>query len=571
MAVKNYVKIAKKYMNDVLSGKIDACEEVKLACQRQYNDLKNKAFAYVFDEKRAEKPCKFIELLKHIKGPKAGERIELEPWQCFIITTIFGWVDPQTKVRRFLQVYIEIPRGNGKSALASAIALYMFCADGEEGADIYSFAVDKEQARIVYDDARAMIENNPALIKAFGVEVLSNGIIIKKTNSKFKPMSSDSKKLDGLNPHCAIIDELHAHPTRKVFDLVKKAMGKRAQPLQFCITTAGYLLTGICMEVRNLVKHILRGDVISETVFGIIYTIDEGDQWDTLKAIKKANPNFGVSIQPRNILADLEAARLSVQNMNDFKTKYLDVWINSNQQWLDVSKWDKTAEDVQMSDFYGWPCIVGLDLASKIDLCTAVFVFWKYKEEDDSLHFYAFEKSWLPADRIKSSKNVFYQNWVKEGWLKTNTGEITDYNQIEADIIEISRNYEILCIAYDPAQATMISQNLLNAGIHMVELSQTVRNISEPMKQVQALVYSMRLHHQKDPLFRWQAGNVVAHKDAKENIYPRKEIGAGDPKIDSMMALFMAFNQIIMKDIENNYLYYNNSISEEVEEFVLDF
>lgn len=569
--IKDYLKIAKKYMNDVLSGKINACEDVILACQRQKEDLERTDWNYEFDEKRAVKPCKFIELLKHTKGPKAGEFIELEPWQCFVVSTIFGWVDKKTKIRRFLHVYIEIPRGNGKSALASAISLYMLCADGESGADIYSFAVDKEQARIVYDDAVAMVENNVPLQKAFGIKVLSNSIVINKTNSKYKPMSSDSKKLDGLNPHCAIIDELHAHPTRKVYDLVKKAMGKRSQPLLFCITTAGYLLNGICMEVRNLVKHILRKRIVSDTVFGIIYTIDEGDQWDTLESIKKANPNFGISIQPRNILADLESARLSVQNANDFKTKYLDVWINSNSQWLDVSKWDKTTADETMEDFIGCPCIVGLDLASKIDLATAVFVFWKWDEVSDSLHFYAFQKSWLPDVRIKSSKNVFYGNWVKDGWLKTNSGEITDYNQIEEDIVEMSQHYDVLCVAYDPSQATMISQNLMNHGVRMVELSQSVRNLSEPMKQVQSLIYSGRLHHENDPLFRWQAGNVVAHIDAKENIYPRKEIGTGDPKIDSIVALIMAFNQIIMKNIESDYMYYNNSSMTDIEDIVLDF
>ena len=555
---KDYIKIAKKYMNDVLAGKIDACEYVKLACRRQAEDLKRK-WDFEFDPKRAVRPCKFIELLKHVKGPKAGENIILEPWQIFIVTTIFGWVHKISRIRRFLTVYIEIPRSNGKSCLASAIAIYMLCADGEKGPDVFSFAVDKEQAKIVYDDAVAMINGNPALEKAFGIKVLSNCVKIKSTNGTMKPMSSESKKLDGLKPHCAVIDELHAHTSRKVWDLVKKSLNKREQPLLFAITTAGYNLQGICMEIRTTVAHILEGLIKSDSIFGIIYTADTSDPWDDLATIKKANPNFGISLQERNVLEDLELAKLSVQGQNDFKTKQLNIWCNSNSQWLDIAKWDKCKSDLTMSDFIGSPCIVGMDLASKIDLCSLVYVFWKYNDLTDNLHFYAFQKSWIPEERVRSSKNVFYGNWVKAGLLKTNSGEITDYNQIEAEIEESAKLYDILCIAYDPAQATMISQNLINYGLNMVELSQTMRNISEPMKLVQALIYSARLHNTGDPLFRWQAGNVVAHIDAKENIYPRKEKGVGDPKIDSMMALIMAFNQIIQKDIENTYMYYNNN------------
>ena len=570
--MKDFLKLANQYIKDVLSGKIEAGEYTRLACERQKNDLLRKDWQYEFDVDRAVKPCKFISLLKHIKGPKAGTCIELEPWQCFIITTLFGWVDKLSRARRFLVSYTEVARGNGKSCLASGIALYMLCADGEVGPDVYSFAVDKEQAKIVYDDAVSMVNNNEALQRAFGIKVLSNSIKIKRTNGTFKPMSSETKKLDGLNPHCAIIDELHAHPTRKVYDLVKKGMVKRLQPLLFAITTAGYILDGICMEVRTLVQHVLKGDIVSDTTFGIIFSADEGDEWDSLTAIKKANPNFNISVFARNINDDIGAARLSIQNQNDFKTKHLDIWCNSNSQWLDVSKWDKCRCEEKLEDFIGCPCIIGMDLASKIDLATIVLVFWKYNELEDRLHFYCYQKSWLPEKRIKSSSNVFYQNWVNEGYLKTNSGEITDYTQIESEIVEISKQFDILCVAYDPAQATMISQNLMNYGICMVELSQTLRNISEPMKQVQALVYSGRLHNNGDPLFRWQAGNVVAHVDAKENIYPRKEKSAGDPKIDSMMALIMAFNQIIQKDIENNYMYYNNdSSSIDFEEIVLDF
>lgn len=568
---KDYIKLANQYISDVISGRVPAGELVVLACKRQLEDLKRKDWEYVFDKRKAEKACIFIELLKHIKGPKAGEKISLEPWQCFIITTIFGWIHKETKIRRFLTVYIEVPRGNGKSALASGIALYMLCADGEASPDVYSFAVDKEQARIVYDDAVAMCENNPPLKKAFGIRVLANCIKVKHSGGTFKPMSSDSKKLDGLNPHCAIIDELHAHPTRKVYDLVMGGLGKRAQPLLFAITTAGFILNGICMEVRTMIKHILKKTFSGESSFGIIYDINEGDPWDDIETVKKANPNWGVSVQPRNILEELNAAKLSVQKQNDFKTKHLDVWCNSNSQWLDVSKWDRCTEKISLDDFIGEPCIIGMDLASKIDLATIVLIFWKYNEKTENLHFYAFQKSWIPEQRVQTSKNVFYLNWVKDGYLRTNSGEITDYNQIQEEIIECSRLYDVLCVAYDPAQATMISQNLMNAGLCMVELSQTLRNISEPMKYTQALIYEGRLHTNGDPLFRWQAGNVVCHEDAKGNIYPRKEKGAGDPKIDSMMALFMCSNQVIQKNIESSYMYYNKSNDYKFNDIILDF
>lgn len=554
----DYVDKSKRYITKVLDGKIPACRWVKFACLRQKQDLERKKsskFPYHFDRKKANKPCKFIECLCHVKGPKAGECIHLEDWQCFIITTIFGWVD-DNGYRRFSQAYIEVGRGNGKSTFCSGIGLYMLCADGELGADIYSFATTRDQARIVFDDALAMARGNKDLQRYYGLTPLNNSMVIIGTNSKFLPKSADAGTLDGLNTHLGIIDELHAHKTRKVYDVVNSSTSKRSQSLIFTITTAGYILDGICMERRRTVGHVLDGSVIDEALFGIIYTIDEDDDWQSEIALKKANPNWNISVNPKQIMSELISAKLNTSAQKEYLTKHLDVWVNSDHQWLKMEHYRQCIDSsLKESDFYGEYAIYGLDLASKLDISALIRLHWR--EIDGVIHYYVFPYFYLPADAVHSSDNSQYEGWAKDGYIQTTDGPITDLNALQEWIAEDVKQYSVLSVAYDPMQATQMSQNLLGDGVPMVELAQNLKNMSEPMKQVQALIYTGRLHIADNPVMHWMASNVVCHTDAKENIYPRKE--KVQNKIDGMVALIMAINQAIQLDIEHQYISVNDS------------
>ncbi len=545
-----YIEIANQYIEDVLHKRIPACRYVKQACRRQRDDLKRKGFKYHFDENRASRICKFIEALCHVKGPLAGERIHLEPWQVWLLTTVFGWVDDKGN-RRYQQVYVEVPRGNGKSLLCSGIGLYMLCADGEKGADVYSFATTRDQAGIVFGDAQTMARGNAGLKEAFGVSVLAHSIVVPGTGSKFMAKSADGSTLDGLNTHLGIIDELHAHRTREVYDVVKTSIGKRAQPLLWCITTAGFNLTGICMEVRRFVCKVLDGSVAEDTQFGVIYTIDEHDDWRDEQALIKANPNWGVSVQPKAVLANLSMALSDPSAENNFRTKHLDEWRNADCAWLQMSRWRRCYRpDVSVEDFAGCQCIYGIDLATKIDITAVVKLFWR-TEDDGIVHYYLFADFWLPSERVETSLNSQYKGWSQQDLLHISDGPTTDLAAIEQWIKADVEKYEPLAMAFDPWNAMQLANNLMQEGAPMVELKPTLINFSEPMKTLQSWVYEKRLHTNGDPILEWMASNVVCHTDAKDNIYPRKE--TSENKIDGIVASIMAVNQALALRVEEDY------------------
>jgi len=546
-----YVEIANRYIADVLNGTIPACRYVKQACKRQKNDLKRRNWQYHFDEDKAARVCRFIELLTHVKGPKAGENIHLEPWQVFILTTVFGWVDNQGN-RRFTRAYVEVPRGNGKSALSSGIGIYMLCGDGEKGADVYSFATTRDQAKIVFGDAQAMARANKKLQQAFGLSVLAHSMVVLGTNSKFEAKSADGSRLDGLNTHCGIIDELHAHKTREVYDVVETSIGKRAQPLMWCITTAGFNLDGVCMELRRYVLKLLDGSAEGDSQFGIVYSIDEGDDWREESSLIKANPNWGVSVMPKEIFATLSKAMTDPASENNFKTKHLDVWCNADSAFLQMGKWRKCYRpELELSDFEGYPCIYGLDLAAKTDITALVRLFWRL-EDDEKVHFYAFPEFWLPSEKLLSSTNSQYQSWAKQGLIHVSDGEINDLEAIQHYIEEDSQRFDTLAVAFDPWQAYQLASNLSQQGIPMIEIKPTVQNFSEAMKEMQSLCYQRLLHTDGNPVLEWMASNVVAHLDAKENVYPRKE--QPENKIDGIVALIMCIKQSIFMNVSVDYI-----------------
>ncbi len=547
MKKPDYVAIAKEYMRGVLDGSVPACSFVKQAVQRQLNDLRRwgpEGGDYYFDEKEASRPCWFIENLTHTKGELAGRAIHLEPWQCFLLTTLFGW-KAKAGNRRFRSAYVEVGRGNGKSTLLSGIGLFCLCADHEPGAEVYSFATTREQAKIVFGDAQTMARGNRALQEAYGLEVTAHALYVPATNSTFQAKSAEGSTLDGLNTHLAIIDELHAHKKRDVFDVVETSLGKRRNSLMVSITTAGVDRTGICYEQRTLVTKILSGSLQDESYFGIIYTLDPDDDWKSDEALAKANPNWGVSARPEVIRALQAKAIATPSAENNFKTKHLDVWCNADVGWMDMKAWDACAdESLDESDFDGEPCWLGLDLASTSDMTAKVKIF--QRKIDGSSHYYLFGDYWLPRTAIERGVNSQYQGWEYLGYLHVCEGPVTDFAEIRDSILEDCGRYSVQSVAYDPFQAVQLSKELSDDGVPMVLCKQTVANLSDPMKQFQALVLDHRLHFNGDPVLTWMVSNVVCHVDVKENIYPRKD--APENKIDGVVAGIMALSRALLND-----------------------
>ena len=547
---------ANDYAEAVVSDDIIACRWVRQACRRQLNDqarFKGKGSPYLFNPKLtdrygrsfypADNLCAFIERLPHVKGPLAGDLIHLEPWQVFILTTVFGWVKPDGK-RRFRRSYIEVPRGNAKSTLSSAVALYMLAADGEGGAEVYSLATTRDQARIVFGDAQVMARKSTGFRNRFKVVVGAHNMHVLASGSKFEALSAEGSTLDGLNIHFGCVDELHAHKTRTVYDVVETGTGKRDNSLLWVITTAGSNRAGICYEARTFVTKLLEGVLIDDSQFGIIYGLDDGDDWTTEEALIKANPNWGISVRPE-VLLPLQAKAMQLPSaVNNFKTKHLNEWVNADIAWMDMRAWDANANaSLDLESFAGKACWIGLDLASKTDIAALVLVF-EHPEIEGG--YAVFGRYWLPEDTVSASENSQYAGWARSGRIIVTPGNVIDFSWIEGELVALTSRFEVRAVAFDPFQATQLSTRMLMEGLPMIEVRPTVLNFSEPMKTLEALVLQKKLIHDSDPVLTWMASNVVAHLDAKDNIYPRKE--RPENKIDGVVALIMALSRAIQPD-----------------------
>lgn len=540
------VERAQRYMEGVRSGSVLACEWVRLACARQAKDLARKRFDYHFDVDHANAVVGFIEGLPHIKGSKfAGQLITLSDWQCFIVTTVFGWLNDQGK-RRFRTAYIEVPRKNGKSTMSAPVALFCLSADGEPGAEVYSAATTRDQAKIVWGDARMMTQRSADFRAALGVDANARAIFIARNASIFKPLSRDQQgNLDGLNIHCAIVDELHGHKDRGIWDVLETATGAREQPLIWAITTAGSNRAGICYEQRSYTLKILKGLHRDDTYFGIIYSIDEGDDPFDEKSWEKANPNYGVSVDPSDLRRKASKAKQMASALSNFKTKHLNVWVNADSPWMNMTSWEACADKtLDEADFQGENCIIAADLATKTDIAAKIKLFSKL-HEDGTLHYYAFGTYFLPEEAVEDGRNSSYRGWEQEGYLTTTPGNATDFGVVENSIRDDCTLFHVEDAVFDPWQSAHMMQNLQADNLPVAEYRQSVQNMSMPMKELEALVLSKRLHHDGNPVLAWMIGNVVCHTDAKDNVYPRKE--QPQNKIDGAVALIMALGRALLQ------------------------
>jgi phage terminase large subunit-like protein len=542
-----HCRAAEQYALDVVSGGIAACKWARLACQRQLDDLervKDPDWPYRFDLAKAEKICRFIENLPHIKGKWAGSEIRLEPWQKFILTTTFGWVRKSDDLRRFREMYVEVPRKNGKSALVAGVGLFMFVEDGEAGAEVYSGATTEKQAWEVFRPARLMAKKAEGFQEHYGVRINASNICILDSAAKLEPMIGTPG--DGASPHCAIVDEFHEHKSPEQYDTMITGMGARTQPLMAIITTAGYNLAGPCFDKRGQVLKILESVFDNEEIFGIVFTLDTEDDWTDFENWRKANPNFGVSVFEDYLRARHKEAMQRASRQNVIRCKHLNQWMNANTAWMDMVAWGKCEDrDLTIERFKGSPCWLALDLASKIDLAELVQLF-RFQGEQGEDHYAAFCRHYLPEEATEPEDKAHYAGWAKDGWLTTTGGNVIDYGYIEEHMQAIKSEFEVIEVAYDPFQATQLATRMMAEDFPMVEVGATVRNFSEPMKELEKLVIAGRFHHNGDPVLTWMMSNVVARLDKKDNIYPNKE--RPENKIDGPVAIIMALSRALSAD-----------------------
>ena len=536
---RDYVQIATDYAHDVVSGKIPACLYVRQACQRQIDDLARTDWGYTFDPAKARKICKFMELLPHVEGKQwAGQDIVLKPWQMFILTTVFGWVDASAN-RRYRKVYEEVPRKNAKTTKLAGVGLFCLAADGEVGAGVYSAASKASQAKISLDVARRMVKKKPKLKDGLGLTVYEHSIFRVSDGSHFRALSKDNDgSQDGLNISCALVDEVHAHTSRDTLGSVDTATGARAQPLVWEITTAGSDRSGICYEERAYALKVLSGGVQDETVFAIVYTIDEGDPWFEEATWRKANPNYGVSVNPEDLRRKATKAQEMASAQNEFLTKHLNVWVNASTAWMNMSAWDKCADPtLEIEDFIGERCFEALDVASKLDLTAKARVFPRDGK------YYLFCESYLPESVIDAGVNDSYAGWVNDGWIIATDGNTVDLPRIGDGIREDASRFAVETVHFDPWNATELATRLLADGAPMVECRMSTQNLSEAMKLLEAAVADGTLVHDGNPVLSWCVSNIVCKTDANDNIFPRKEFP--ENKIDCAVAAIMAFAALI--------------------------
>lgn len=530
---QNYTETANGYAYDVISGQVSASKYIKLAAQKHLDGLKAQD-KYTYDEAKAHKACKFIEAQYHTKGKWAQkkEHLLLEPWQLFFVCNVFGWVHTATGFRKYREILLLVPRKNGKSALAAAIGLYMLCADNEFGAEIYTGATSEKQAKEVFVPAQQMVRMNPAMTDHFGIQNNASNICILKNGSKMEPIIGNPP--DGSSPSCAIVDEVHEHKDSRLIDTMITGMGARDQPMMLYITTAGDNLSGPCYQLQLEAQKVLEGVQENDTLFSLIYGIDAGDDWADLNNMIKANPNYGVSVSEDFLLSRLQDAKNNARKQSTFMTKHLNVWVGSREAFFNVEKWRQCVGEVSISDYHGQRIYVGLDLASRVDIA-AIEVLIPVGDD-----YVRFGKYYLPESALEGG-NEMYRAWATEGWLTITDGEIIDFNIIKDDILELTSQFEVVELAYDPFQATMLITELMAEGVPVVEMRPTVLNFSEPMKSLDALIRAGKIKHNGDPVQTWMISNVVAKEDAKENVYPRKE--RAENKIDGVISLLMALGR----------------------------
>ena len=546
--------LAESYVDDVLSGRIVVARFTRLACERHRRDLETgEARGLWFDEQAAAMAISFFGLLRHWKGEwggQGGQALVLEPCQQFWVWSLFGWKRADGS-RRFRKAYLEIGRKNGKTTVAAGVGLYLAFAEGEPGAEVYSAATKRDQAKISHRDATEMVKRSPQLRSM--IDIFRDNLNDPRSGSKFEPLASDYNSLDGLNVHAAICDELHAWPQPELWGVLNTGTGSRRQPMMLAITTAGTDQQGICYQQREYVSQILRGTIKDDSYWGMIYTMDmrtdwpdmaEDDDWAQESNWYKANPLLGVSKKLETMRDDARGAANKPSEMNQFLRWHLNIWTQAETRWVNTVDWAECGRlAVDEDGLLGQVCYGGLDLSRTMDITAFGLVFPPTAEDEP---YRALMRFWLPGDdlmeRVRRDQ-VPYDAWVRMGVLTLTPGNVVDYDFLVAEIQRLHEQYQIIEVAYDRWGAALVTQRLQEIGGDewVVPFGQGFASMSPPMKELGNLVASNRMAHGNNPVLTWMADNLVATEDAAGNIKPDKN--KSRQKIDGMVALIMGLDR----------------------------
>jgi phage terminase large subunit-like protein len=550
------------WADSIIAKRIPACRKAIAAAKRFKRDLKRAgtdAFPYVWEPTYAEHLCAFVEECPHIEGEWAnrGELLELSGWQAFALGQINGWRHRETGLRRFRYAYIEVPRKNGKSTLLAAVGLYFLAVDGEKGAKVFSAASSTDQARIVFDAARAMAgasrPDGRTISELIGLLVEEHKIKWKDPETNrvdpsviYRPVAAQTKSQDGKNPHCAIVDELHEHLDRRVWDAMTSALGAREQPLLIAITTAGHNTAGVCYEQRRYLSRILDEVSPDESYFGMIFEADEGDEPGDPATWEKANPNLGVSKSRQYLKDEWSKAQASPAAMGEFLRKHLDIWTSIGAAALDMPKW-RAAEDqaMRIGDFAGRRGLIGVDLATVRDFASVVAVL-----PDDDI-YRVFSWHFLPDALVQKPGNEHFYGWARDGWIRTTPGPMLDLKLVEALVLDLAGQpvptftfhdtapLDIEAITADPTYAAQMAMAWESAGLPVTLMQSRAKNMHVPFQLLVGLVEAGRLVTDGNPVLAWMAGNTLMKQvQGGDMTYPAKL--SPEDKIDGITALINA-------------------------------
>lgn len=520
---------------------------------KRYKPTKFKAKDSTYNKEAADYAVNFIECLCHTKGTWAGEPFELIDWQEQIIRDLFGTLKPNG-YRQFNTAYIEIPKKMGKSELTAAVALLLTCGDGEERAEVYGCAADRQQASIVFEVAADMIRMCPALNKRCKILAATKRIVYLPTNSFYQVLSAEAYSKHGFNIHGVVFDELHTQPNRKLFDVMTKGSGDaRMQPLYFLITTAGTDTKSICYETHQKAKDILEGRKIDPTFYPVIFGADENDDWTDPKVWKKANPSLGITVGIDKVKAACESAKQNPAEENTFRQLRLNQWVKQAVRWMPMEKWNACKSDFKAESLEGRPCYGGLDLSSTTDITAFVLVF-PPKDEDDS--YYILPYFWIPEENMQrrvDKDHVPYNLWNQQGFIETTEGNVIHYGFIESFIEELGKKYNIKEIAFDRWGAVQMTQDLDGMGFTVIPFGQGFKDMSPATKELMNLVLSKRIKHNGHPVLHWMMDNVCVRTDPAGNI--KMDKSKSTEKIDGAVATVMALDRAIRNNGTSESVY----------------
>lgn len=542
-----------RYAHDVVSGRIIAGPLVRLACQRHLRDLERDDL--VWNKPQAARAIGFFrDVLRLNGGEHEGKPFILEPAQCFIVGSLFGWYGLDG-ARRFRVGYIEIAKGNGKSPLAAGIGHYMLEADKEPRAEVYAAATKKDQAMILFRDAVAMVEQSPALssrLKLSGQQPNVWNLADLETGSFFRPIASDDAQ-SGPRPHCALIDEVHEHKNPLMIDMMRAGTKGRRQALILEITNSGFDRHSICRTHHEYSEKVVAGILVDDSWFAFVAGLDEGDDWTDESVWCKANPLLGVSVTLKYLREQVREAIGMPAKQNIVRRLNFCEWTEQDERWLDMALWDRGAEPFNLADLRGRVCYAGLDLAKVNDLSALALVF-PPKALDEKWKILV--KYWVPKDDVSvraKRDRVPYDVWVRDGLMTATQGNVTDFSFIQSAIVDLAGVYTIKEVAYDRTFAGEIVQNLMAEGITMVPFGQGFLSMGPPTAELHRLLLSANLQHLGDPVTRWCASNVTVAIDAAGNIKPDKE--RSTERIDGIAAICNGLGRAMVQPVQGPSVY----------------